>query len=202
MLKLLKITITLLCIQFSGFIQAENMLVDGNILYTVPDAGSSDDFHTGKIISAHYNYYYRPWLAFTTGIFFSEEIFDETRQDIVGTYQASLETHGLTIGIRPEYVFSKRNKIYTRLGALLYETKIRVEEYFEPGITAGSSTDSTDGYGYFIDFGWSHLLTEKLSFQLELNSQNQLDLFDGKTSAERVFDLNNTGFSLGLSYAF
>lgn len=202
MLKTIKIILAVIFIFISAGTHAENMSIDGNILYAIPDAGGSDDFHTGKIINVNYNYYTLPWLAITTGLFFSEEIFDEVQRDIVGTYQASIETHGLTIGVRPEHQFSKRNKVYGRLGFLLYETKLRVDEYFEPGLPTGSNAETTDGNGYFIALGWQHSFTDKVSFQLELNTQRQLDLFDGKTSADRVFDLNNNGFSLGLNYAF
>jgi len=178
------------------------MLIDANVFYTAPDAGGSDDFHTGKILSVNYNYYALPWLAVTSGLFASEEIADNTRTDIVGTYKASIETHGFTLGLRPEYLFSKRNKIYGRAGFLLYKTSLKVEEYFAPGLPSGSNTDSTDGNGYFISLGWAHSFTKKVSFQLELKTLRQLDLFDGKTSAENVFNMNYTGFSLGLAYAF
>lgn len=199
---MLKFLIIFICIQLSSFSYAENMFVDGNILYTIPDAGGSDDFHTGKIISINYNQYFLPWLAVTSGIFFSEEIFDEIQTDIVGTFQASLKTYGVTVGVRPEHQFSNRNKIYGRLGILLYDTEINVEDFFGIGLPSGTSSSSTDGKGYFMAIGWAHSFTDSVSFQLELNTQKQLDLFDGKTSPENVFDLNNTGFSIGLGYAF
>lgn len=202
MFKPLKIIIVLISIFFSAVSHAENMLFDANILYTIPNAGGSDDFHTGKIISINYNHYYLPWLAFTGGLFASEEIADNTKTDIVGTYQVNLETRGLTLGLRPEYKFSDRNKIFSRIGLLYYDTSLRVEEFFSPGKISGSNTESTTGNGFFIAIGWSHSLTKKLSFQLELSSQKQLELFAGKASAEGVFDLTNSGFSLGLSYDF
>ncbi|RDH82894.1 MAG: hypothetical protein DIZ80_11540 [endosymbiont of Galathealinum brachiosum] len=202
MLNLLKFIFVITCLLLSKMSYAEDMFVDTNILYTIPDAGGSDDFHTGKIIHINYNYYYLPWLAVTSGAFFSEEIFDEPRTDIVGTYQASVKTYGVTIGLRPEYTFSKRNKIYGKAGILLYDTKLNVQEFFEAGSPGGTSSDSTDGDGYFLAIGWAHSFTDKVSFQLELNSQVQLDLFDGETSADNVFDLTNSGFSVGLAYAF
>jgi len=181
---------------------AKNMLVDVNMFYAIPDAGGSDDFHTGKLFSLNYNYYALPWLAISTGLYLSEEIADTPRTDIVGTYQASIQTQGFTFGLRPEYAFSKRNKVYGRGGFLFYKTDLQVEEYFAPGLPSGSNTDSTDGFGYFIALGWSHSFTEKVSFQLEIKNHQQLDLFDGKTTAENVFDINLSGFSFGLGYAF
>ena len=186
----------------SSYSYAKDMFVDANIFYTIPDAGGSDDFHTGKIITLNYNHYFLPWLAVTSGLFLSEEFFDEVRTDIVGTYQASFETKGVTIGIRPEHKFSNRNKVYSRLGYLLYDTKVKVDEFFEPGLPSGTSIQSTDGNGYFIAFGWAHSFTDKMSFQLEFKSQQQLDLFKGKTTNDNVFDLSNKGLSLGLAYAF
>jgi len=202
MFKLLSLTIVLFCMLFSNTAFSTGKFIDGNVFYNIPDAGGSDDFHTGKILTVNYNYYYLPWLALTTGLFFSEEIFDEVKTDIVGTYQASIETRGFTLGLRPEYNLSKRNKIYARTGILLYKTKLIVDEFFEPGLPSGSTSETADGNGYFIGMGWQHSFTDKVSFQLELNKQKQLDLFDGKTNLDRVFDLNYTGFSIGLGYAF
>lgn len=180
---------------------AENRLIDGNIFYTIPQTGGTDDFHTGKIANVNYNYYFKPWLAVTGGLFFSEEILDNVREDINSTYQSSLETRGLTLGLRPEYKFSDRNKVYARAGILYYDTTLRVSELFEPGIS-NSSTQSTSGNGFFIGAGWAHSFTQKVTFQLEIASHKQLKLFDGKTSSEQVFDLTTSGFSIGLGYAF
>ena len=202
MYKILKIIFILFSLLSSNAAYSKNKSIDGNVLYTIPDAGGTDDFHTGKLLSLNYNYYYLPWLALTTGLFFSEEIFDEVQTDIVGTYQASIETHGLSFGLRPEYKLSERNKIYARAGILLYKTKLTVDEFFEAGLPSGSTSATTDGNGYFIGFGWQHFFTDKVSFQLELKNQNQLDLFDGKTNSDRVLDINYTGFSIGLGYAF
>jgi len=197
-----KLILALICIAFSNATQADNMLIDANVFYAIPDAGGSDDFHTGKILVVNYNYYALPWLAVTSGFFASEKITDNTRTDIVGTFQASIETHGFTLGLRPEYLFSKRNKVYGHAGFLLYKTKMKVEEYFAPGLISGSSTETTDGNGYFFALGWAHSFTQKVSFQFELKTLRQLDLFDGQTTAENVFDMNYTGFNLGLAYAF
>ena len=202
MIKKLRLLLIFFTLLFSSINYAENMLVDVNLFYTVPDAGGNDDFHTGKIPSINFNYYYQPWLAFTAGIYFSEEIFDNTQTDIVGTFQASIESQGLMLGVRPEYKFSERNKVYARTGLLTYKTKVTVREFFEPGLPFGTTSDSADGTGYYFTLGWAHSFTPSISFQLEFGTQKQLDLFDGKTTPDRVFDLTLTGFSLGLGYAF
>jgi outer membrane protein with beta-barrel domain len=203
MFKLLKFITLLICITHSISLRAaDNMFIDVNALYTIPDAGGSDKFHTGKIVNANFNYYSLPWLALTSGFFYSEEIFDNTRTDIVGTYQASIKTQGVTLGLRPEYAFSERNKVFVRVGILFYQTTLTVNEFFAPGLPTGSPTNKTDGNGYLFSLGWAHNFTNQVSFQLELYNQTQTDLFDGKTSADNVFNINYTGFSLGLAYGF
>ncbi len=196
------IIFSILFVQIMPVCHADKMLVDANILYAMPDAGGSDDFNLGKIASINYNYYYRPWLALTAGAFISDEIIDAPKTDIVGTYQTFIETYGLTLGMRPEHVFSERNKIYARAGVLYYDTTLSVEEYFEAGVPAGTTSSKTNGYGYFIAAAWSHSFTKSVSFQLELSQQKQLSLFEGKTTASNVFDLSFTGISIGVGYAF
>ncbi len=183
---------------------ADNMLFDANVLYTNPNISNSDTdkFHTGKILNLNINNYFYPWLGITGGVFISEKIFDQTTTDIAGTSQVSFETHGLTLGIRPEHKFSDRNKVYARLGVLVYKTTLEVNEFFQPGMIAGSSSYSTNGTGYLIASGWAHNLTKSILFQLELYRQTQTDLFYGKTQTDKVFDINSFGFTLGLAYAF
>jgi len=178
----------------------DNMLVDVNVLYSVPDAGGSDKFHTGKILSVNYNYYFKSWLAATTGVFISEEISTDPATDVVGTYQATIDTWGVTFGVRAEYLSSNRNKVYARAGLLHYETELTVDEFFAPGLIEGSSTSKADGLGYFAALAWAHSFNKQVSLQLELSTMTQLDLFKGETT--RPFDLTNTGFSIGLGYAF
>ncbi len=202
MQKQYRIFFTFIGLICASVTHAENMLVDVNVLYTIPDAGATDDFRTGKILSVNYNYYTLPWLALTTGIFISEEISENANSDIVGTFQTRIETSGITLGLRPEHAFSDRNKIYGRAGLLFYKTKLSVEDYFEPGIPGGTTSASTDGNGYILALGWAHYFTPKVTFQLELKTQQHLDLFDGKTNADNVFDISYSGFSIGLGYAF
>ena len=187
---------------FSANTGAQNSLIDVNIYYAIPDAGGNDTFHTGKTATLNYSYYPLSWLAMSAGIFFSEEIFDQTKTDIVGSYQSSIQTRGMTIGIRPEYRLSKRNKIYFRGGFLLYDTRLTVSEFFEPGRPSGKSSASTQGNGYYLAFGWSHYFTDTVSFQLELASLSQQRLFADQTRSDNVFDLSFRGFSIGLAYGF
>ncbi len=200
MRNFLKIIFIAVCLPVSTSGYAKDMLIDVNVLFAVPDAGSSDDFHTGKTLSVNYNYYFLSWLAATAGVFISEEISTDPITDVVGTYQATIESEGITFGLRSDYQFSKRNRIYGRAGLLLYKSKLTVDEFFSPGVPSGSSSDTTDGQGYFIAIAWAHSFTKRIRFQLELSNMTQLDLFKGETT--RPFDLSNTGVSLGLGYAF
>jgi len=196
----LRILVAVMCLQIAFICHAEKSLVDANILFAVPDAGGNDDFHTGNIVSINYNYNFLPWLGIYTGVYLSEEIYDDPKKDIVGTFQSHVETRGLTLGVRPEYVFSKRNKIYARVGVLFYKTELTVEEFFATGLPSGSTSGRTDGFGYLTALAWSHTLTEKASFQLELGNMVQLELFEGETS--NSFDMSYSGFSLGMSFVF
>lgn len=206
MLKQIKLFFTLLCfIQafwYVGISSAENMLIDANILYAIPspDVDADTDFHTGKILNLNFNYYTYPWLALTAGVYTSEEIFEDISADNVGRYQTSLEMSGLTLAVRPEHKFSERNKVYGRLGILFYKTTLNVGEYFEPGRPSGVKGKTANGNGYLFSVGWAHNFTQKVSFQMELYNQTQLDLFSD--SSKKGFNLNNTGFTLGQGYAF
>lgn len=204
MRRLGKLFFILTCLFQSHILLAENMLFDANILYTIPDikAKDTDDFHTGKIVNFNFNYYTHSWLALTAGLFVSEEIFENPNSDNVGTFQTSLETQGITLAIRPEYKFSDRNKVYSRLGILFYQTNLKVNEFFELGRIVGSKSRTANGNGYLFSLGWAHNFTQHVSFQLELYNQTQLDLFGGETKTDKAFDLSNSGFTLGLGYAF
>jgi hypothetical protein len=179
---------------------AENMLIDVNVLFSVPDAGGTDDFHTGKTLFVNYNYYSKPWLVATGGVFITEKISTNPQSDVVGTHQETIESKGITFGMRSEYEFSKRNKIYGRFGLLLYSSKLTVEDYFNPGLPVTKVSDSTDGYGYYVGMAWAHSFNRKISLQLELLTMAQLDLF--KDKSKFPFDLKNTGINIGVGYAF
>ncbi len=179
---------------------AENMLVDVNVMFSIPDAGGDDDFHTGKTLFVNYNYYFKPWLIATGGLFISEKISTNPKSTVTATEQQTIESKGITFGLRSEYEFSKRNKIYGRLGLLLYTSKLTNDEYFSPGIPVATTSASTDGYGYYVAMAWAHSFTQKVSMQLELLTMAQLDLFKGKSKFP--FDLKNTGMNIGVGYAF
>lgn len=185
---------------FSEDSVAKDMMIDVNVLHAAPDAGKTDDFHTGKVLSVNYNYYFRSWLAATAGVFISEEIGSDTFADVVGVYHAVIESQGITFGARAEHSFSDRNKIYVRTGLLFYDTRLTVEEFFAAGLPSGSSSSSTNGQGYYLAFAWGHSFTRHIGFQLELSNMTQLDLFKGESS--KPFDLKYTGLSFGASYAF
>lgn len=185
---------------FAACASAQNVLLDVNLFYAAPDAGGNDDFHTGKTLWLNGSYFFLPWLAVTGGVLVSEEIREKPASDVVGSYQASVESRAISLGLRPEKAFSERNRVYARAGVLLYSTELVVEEDFGPGVPNGSRSDSTSGYGYFATVGWGHSFTPAVSFQLELGNMTQLGLFEDKSA--KPFDLSHTGFSIGLGYAF
>ena len=59
---------TMLVILISSVANADNMQLDGNLMLTGMDAGSTDNFKSGRAISLHYNYYFNNWLAADAGL--------------------------------------------------------------------------------------------------------------------------------------
>ena len=188
----------LLCL-FTTASEADNHLVDANLMYPTLDAGGNDDFHTGKMLQINYNYYFKPWLAVSAGVIVTEEIAEKPQQDAAGLFRGIIQTDALVIGLRPEYASSDRNKVYARTSVLAYHSTLQVEQFFGSGLPNGITSDSTDGYGYLVGFGWAHSFTKRISMQLEISHMAQLDLFD---SSPRSFDLKSNSFGLGIGYAF
>jgi hypothetical protein len=174
-------------------------LVDANLLYTTLDAGGNDNFHTGKVITINYNYYFNRWLAATAGLLLTEEIREKPQTDIAGDYRGIIETQAITLGIRPEYAFSVRNKVYARAGVLFYQTELQVEQYFGEGMPNGTTAADTDGFGYMVAVGWAHNFTRRFSLQIELDYMVQTDLFDESPNS---FDLTSSSGGFGFAYAF
>jgi opacity protein-like surface antigen len=196
--------LTILCLLVMGTASADDgvvrkQLVDVNLLYAVPDAGGNDDFHTGKMLAINYNYYFKPWLAATASLLLTEEIPEKQQTDVAGDYRGIIETQAIILGVRPEYAFSDRNKIYGRAGLLAYQTELKVEQYFGTGLPNATTSADTDGFGYMAAFGWAHNFTARFSFQAELNYMVQSDLFEESPNA---FDLTSGGGGFGFGYAF
>jgi opacity protein-like surface antigen len=184
----------------SLFAHAKNMQIDINLLLTSMDAGGNDDFHSGKAIAAHYNYYLNTWLAADVGLLASDKTLDQNREDIVGDYRVSLLTQSILLGLKPRYKFSSPYEVYSRLGLLYWRTELEVEEYFAEGIPGGKKSATDNGYGYYASIGGAHYVTENTLVQLELTHIKQLDLFEGKSNFP--FDLTINALSLGLGYRF
>ncbi|MGB5457877.1 MAG: hypothetical protein WBO18_18160, partial [Gammaproteobacteria bacterium] len=56
--------LTILCILVTGTANADEeivrkQLVDASLLYATLDAGGNDNFHTGKMLSINYSYYFK-----------------------------------------------------------------------------------------------------------------------------------------------
>ena len=196
--------LTILCLLVMSTASAgdeivRKQLVDANLLYVVPDAGGNDDFHTGKMLVIGYSYYFKPWLAATASLLLTEEIPEKPQTDVAGDYRGIIETQAIILGIRPEYAFSARNKVYARAGVLAYQTELQVEQYFASGLPNGTTSDDTNGFGYMVAAGWAHNFTQRFSLQVELNYMVQTDLFDESPDS---FDLTSSGGGFGFAYAF
>lgn len=184
----------------SFVVHAKNMQVDINLLLTSMDAGGNDDFHSGKAIAVHYNYDLNTWLAADMGLLASDKTLDQSREDVVGDYRASILTQSILLGLKPRYKFSTPYEVYGRLGLLYWRTELEVEEYFGEGIPGGKKSATDNGYGYYASIGGAHYVTENTMVQLELRYMKQLDVFGGKSNFP--FDLTINALSFGLGYRF
>ena len=174
-------------------------LVEASLLYGIPDAGGNDNFHTGKMLSISYSYYFKNWLAATASLLLTEEIPEKQQTDVAGDYRGIIQTQAIILGIRPEYAFSDRNKVYARAGVLAYQAELQVEQFFGTGMPNGTTSADTDGFGYMVAAGWAHNFTRRFSLQLELNYMVQTDLFE---DSPRSFDLTTGSGGFGFAYAF
>ena len=179
---------------------SENMQLGANLSLTGFDAGGNDEFHSGKAISVNYNYYLMDWLAADVGLLVSEKTLDQSRQDIVGDYRASLQTQAILLGIKPRYKFEVPYEIYGRLGLQYWRTELEVEEYFGVGIPDGKASATDSGSGYYFGLGGAYYVADNVVLQLELSRMVQLDVFEGQSAFP--FDLTINAFSFGLGYQF
>jgi len=180
-------------------VHAENMQLDANLLLTGMSA-NGNDLKSGKAIAVNYNYYLNSWLAVDAGLFVSEKTLDQSREDVVGDYRASIQAQSILLGIKPRYRFLAPYEVYGRLGLLYGQTELEVEEYFGAGIPGGKTSAKDKGYGYYASIGGAHYVTENVMVQLEFRYMKQLDVFEGKSRFP--FDLTITALNLGVGYRF
>lgn len=179
---------------------ADNMQLDANLLLTGMDAGGNDNFKSGRAIVLQYNYYLNNWLAADVGLMVSDKTLEESSQDIVGDFRTNIQTQAVLLGIKPSHRLESPYEFYGRLGLQYWRTELEVEEYFGPGIPAGSSSADDTGYGYYLGLGVAHYVTEKFIVQFELRHFKQLDVFEGQSAFP--FDLTINAFSVGVGYRF
>ena len=177
-----------------------NNQLDVNIALNGFDAGGNDSLGSNRALNLQYSYYLIDWLATDVGLFVSDKSLDDTRQDIVGYYRASLQTSALLLGIKSQYKFSSPYEVYGRLGLQVWQTELEVEEYFNANLPEGSTSLTDTGTGYYVGLGGVHNITENVLVQLEIKRQVQLDVFGGDSAYP--FDLKITPLILGLGYRF
>ena len=195
-----RLLLTLLLLNISLAANAEKMQLDVNASFIFLDAGGNDNFETGKSLSFFFDYDLKKWLALEAGLLLTDNVQDEIRSDITGTYQASLGTRMVLLGVKPKYKFDGPFEIYGRLGLSFWYTELEVEEYFGTGMPGGVSSASDEGYGYYFNFGALHNITKKVSVQLELGHTQQLDVFDGKSNYPFDLTINSIGFGIGYRF--
>jgi len=176
-----------------------NMKLELDVVRSGFDAGGSDSFEIGKGLQFNYIYSWKSWLGLETGLYVSEKVKDEVREDIVGTYQASLVTRSLQLGLRPQYMYTQW-RVYGRLGLLAYQTELEVEEFFNDNIPGGTESANDDGTGVYFGFGATYFATRSVTVQFEFLQMQQNDVFG--ESSDRAFDLKINNLSLGIGYVF
>lgn len=174
--------------------------LDVNIALNGFDAGGNDSLSSNRALNLQYSYDLIEWLAADVGLFVSDKSLDDTRQDIVGFYRASLQTSALLLGIKPQYRFTSPYEVYGRLGVQVWRTELEVEEYFNANLPEGSTSLTDTGTGYYVGIGGAHNITENVLVQLEIRRQVQLDVFGGDSAYP--FDLNITSLVFGVGYRF
>lgn len=174
--------------------------LDVNIALNSFDAGGNDSLSSSHALNLQYSYDLIEWLAADVGLFVSDKSLDDTRQDIVGFYRASLQTSALLLGIKPQYRFTSPYEVYGRLGVQVWRTELEVEEYFNANLPEGSTSLTDTGTGYYVGIGGAHNITENVLVQLEIRRQVQLDVFGGDSAYP--FDLNITSLVFGVGYRF
>ncbi len=192
--------VTILLISAALTLRAENNQVDVNLMLTATDAGGNDDFKSGRTLTAHYNWFFRDWLAADAGLVVSERTLEESRKDVVGDFRTSYQTQAILLGLKPRYRFTSPYEVYGRLGLQFWRTELEVEEYFGPGIPAGKDSAKDTGYGYYVSIGGAYYVTDRWLVQLEFRHMQQLDVFEGKTVSP--FDLTIDSFGFGVGYRF
>lgn len=194
----LVIILIVTCMSFT--VHSEKMQLDANLLLTGFDAGGNDEFHSGKAVAVHYNYYLKNWLAADVGLLVSDRMLDQSRKDIVGDYRASLQTQAVLLGMKPRYRFEAPYEVYGRLGLQYWRTELEVEEYFGVGIPEGKESATDTGAGYYFSLGGAYYVADNVVLQLELSRMVQLDVFEGQSAFP--FDLTINAFSFGVGYQF
>ena len=196
----IRTTISALLFLLTPMTYADNMQLDINYLLTRFDAGSSDDFSSGKAIALHFSYDIRHWLVADVGMLLTDKALDETGEDAVGQYRAALQTQAIMLGVKPRYRSDAPYEAYARLGLQYWRTELEVDEYFSDTIPGGTTTANDDGFGYYVSIGGAHYITDSIIIQLELRHFKQLDLF--ADSSNYPFDLAINAISIGAGYRF
>ncbi|RLT98646.1 outer membrane protein [Ketobacter sp.] len=131
-----------------------------------------------------------------SGIFDSQT---DTLEDNTGSYQLSINSWDFLLGIQYRHWFAEQLAGYVRLGALVYNMEIELDEAFYDLKPAGSDSASDNGFGFYGAVGVTYQLNPGWSMSSELLFKRRLD-FLGDSS--KPFDVDSTGFSIGLRHSF
>ena len=118
-------------------------------------------------------------------------------RDIAGEYKNSLTSDIVALGVQVETFQYNKTTILVKGGALIYDTQLKVKEYFDGVYPSGEASENDQGQGYYAGISLYHPLDDDIQFMLSLNHQRLNDVFSSTT---RAFDIRYNSLMIGLSF--
>jgi opacity protein-like surface antigen len=191
----------ILCIYSTGTSATDHRWrLDIDALLTRYDSNRGSDFHSTQAISIRGGLYLNDYLALESGAVLNNRVIDDTRKDIAGYYQASLEQQSLLLGLRASHRFTSPYEIYARLGLAYARTELEITEAFADNTPPQSVSASDRTLGYYLAFGGTHFITPTIEAHLEFGRQSQTDLFSDRSRYPFDLDALSLGFGIGILF--
>lgn len=170
-----------------------------SLAMSAPDAGSQASFSTRLGWDVLAGYQWQPaWAVELRLAGFSGS--EDTGADNVGTYDLSLDTRDLGVGVRWHSApFGNGLQGVVRGGLLHYRLDLELEEAFYDLRPAGKVSQTETGTGYYLGAGLEAQVDQRITWDALLYYANRLDVFK---RSPRGFDLKEWRLSAGVRYSF
>ena len=172
--------------------------IDTRLIRFETDRG--DDFHSTQGLAVRAGLYLNHYISLEAGAVLNNRVIDDTRKDIAGYYQVSLEQQGLLLGLRAGHRFTSPYEVFARLGLSHARTELEVTEALDDSTPPVSVSASDRTLGYYIAFGGTHFITPTIEAHLELGRETQPDLFSDRS--RYPFDLDALSLAFGIGILF